>query len=249
MLGSLEKVSTFFIAWNLGKRECFLFRPKSSVEVAKFTLAPKIAQKWMLWCFLLYRNSFISLSGSCSSLRHVCVTPAQQGSLPGVPGIHGQQKGSLERLQLQCKFHILTVMSLGSYLGFLQIHTSLWISGDECCVSWLFHFHPRGCSLFSCRAPLKITIKMRGPHHMVVVSSWGLMKMFSLNHQQKNAVYQCLLDCVLCWYVLPCPLSGPPAKKKNKFKSLSMFSRNVGWQFHRSQTFSFTYFPCISFFF
>lgn len=95
MLGSLEKASTFFIAWNLGKRECFLFRPKSSVEVAKFTLAPKIAQKWMLWCFLLYRNSFISLSGSCSSLRHVCVTPAQQGSLPGVPGIHGQQKAPL----------------------------------------------------------------------------------------------------------------------------------------------------------
>lgn len=153
ILGSLEKLQHSSLARNLGKREYFLFRLKCSIDVAKFILTPKIAPEWMLWCFMLYRYSLSPCVGRAVAwetpmLAQLKWPLQQQRCLPGVPGIRGHQKGSLKRLKLQYKPHILTVMSLGNCLGLFQVHTSLWISGDECCVSWLFHFHHGGCSPF-----------------------------------------------------------------------------------------------------
>lgn len=66
---------------------------------------------------------------------------------------------------------------------------------------------------------------------------------------EERCAWTSLGVCFLYWHILLCPLSGPPGRKKNKFKGLSMFSRNLGWKFHRSRSSNLLYFLQFSFFF
>lgn len=77
ILGSLEKLQHSSLARNLGKREYFLFRLKCSIDVAKFILNTQNSPGVDVVVLYAVQILFISLCGSCSSLRDAYACPAE----------------------------------------------------------------------------------------------------------------------------------------------------------------------------
>lgn len=120
----------------------------------------------------------------------------------------------------------------------------LWITGFECCPSWLFHFHHWDHSFYPISPVAALSrqysVQTGGPRHHGVVSNWGFGKRFFPSQENKRIAQT---SCGLCFL----PVSSQWPFSWEQKQGLSVFSRNLGWKFCGSHSSNIRHFPLISF--